>query len=102
MIQMSVEELKAKLNAGEKLNLLDVREDDERKEFNIGGIHHKLGLVQAMQLDPLEDLNKDDLLVVYCRSGRRSMVAGMVLEMVGFTNVANLEGGMLDWQAKFG
>jgi rhodanese-related sulfurtransferase len=102
MIQMSVEELKAKLEAGEKLNLLDVREDDERKEYNIGGIHHRLGMVQSMQLDALDELDKDDLLVVYCRSGKRSMVAGMVLEMVGFKNVANLAGGMLDWQAKFG
>jgi rhodanese-related sulfurtransferase len=102
MIQMSVEELKAKIEAGEKLNLLDVREDDERKEYHIGGIHHKLGMVQSMQLDPLEDLDKDELLVVYCRSGKRSMVAGHVLEMVGFSNVANLAGGMLDWQAKFG
>jgi rhodanese-related sulfurtransferase len=102
MIQMSVEELKAKIEAGEKLNLLDVREDDERKEYHIGGIHQRLGLVQSMQLDPLEDLDKDELLVVYCRSGKRSMVAGHVLEMVGFSNVANLAGGMLDWQAKFG
>jgi rhodanese-related sulfurtransferase len=102
MIQMSVEELKLKLDAGEKLTLLDVREDDERLEFNIGGIHHKLGLVQSMQLEPLEDLDKEELLVVYCRSGKRSMVAGYVLEMVGFSNVANLSGGMLDWQAKFG
>ena len=102
MIQMSVEELKAKMDAGEKLNLLDVREDDERKEYNIGGIHHRLGLIQSMQMEPLEDLDKDELMVVYCRSGKRSMVAGMVLEMVGFKNVANLEGGMLDWQAKFG
>jgi rhodanese-related sulfurtransferase len=102
MIQMSVEELKAKLDAGEPLNLLDVREDEERREFNIGGIHHRLGLVQGMQLEPLEDLDKNRLMVVYCRSGKRSMVAGMVLEATGFTNVANLAGGMLDWQAKFG
>jgi len=102
MIQMSVEELKAKIDAGEPFNLLDVREDDERKDFHIGGIHHRLGLVQGMQIEPLEDLDKDKLLVIYCRSGKRSMVAGMVLEATGFTNVANLAGGMLDWQAKFG
>lgn len=102
MIQMSVEELKAKLDAGEHVNLLDVREDDERREFNIGGIHHRLGLVQAMQLDELDELDKKDLLVVYCRSGKRSMVAGMMLESAGFSNVANLAGGMLDWQAKYG
>jgi rhodanese-related sulfurtransferase len=55
-----------------------------------------------MQLEPLEDLDKEQLMVIYCRSGKRSMVAGMVLEATGFTNVANLAGGMLDWQAKFG
>jgi rhodanese-related sulfurtransferase len=102
MIQMTVEELKAKLDAGEKVNLLDVREDDERLDFNIGGIHHRLGLVQSLQLDPLEDLDKNDQLVIYCRSGKRSMVAAMMLETAGFTNVANLAGGMLEWQARYG
>lgn len=102
MTQMTVEELKAKMDAGEPFNLLDVREDEERREFNIGGIHNRLGLVQALQIEPLEALDKNAPLIIYCRSGKRSMVAGMMLETIGFTNVINLEGGMLDWQAKFG
>lgn len=98
---MSVEALKEKLDAGEKVNLIDVREDNERTEFNIGGVHHRLGLIQSMQIDPIEDLKEEEV-VIYCRSGNRSQVAGLVLEMLGFKNVVNLSGGMLDWQAKYG
>ena len=99
MTQISVEELKARLDAGEAIHLLDVREDDERLEFNIGGIHHKLGLIQTMQTDPLDDW-KDEEIVVYCRSGRRSVTACLIMETMGFANMVNLQGGMLDWQAK--
>lgn len=101
MTQMTVEALKEKMDAGETVHLLDVREDHERADFNIGGIHHRLGLIQAMDVEPIEDL-KDEELIIYCRSGNRSQVAGLVLEMLGFKNVVNLAGGMLDWQAKYG
>lgn len=101
MTQMTVEQLKAKMDAGEKVNLLDVREDHERADFNIGGIHHRLGLIQAMDVEPIEDLKEEEI-VVYCRSGNRSQVAGLVMEMLGFKKVVNLAGGMLDWQAKYG
>lgn len=101
MKQMSVEELKRRIDAGEAIHLLDVREDDERADFNIGGVHHRLGLVQSMQFDDLEDWKEEEV-IVYCRSGNRSQVAGHIMEAAGFTNVINLAGGMLDWQAKFG
>jgi rhodanese-related sulfurtransferase len=101
MKQMTVEELKSKMEAGETVHLLDVREDYERADFNIGGIHHRLGLIQSMNIEPIEDW-KDEEVIIYCRSGNRSQVAGLVLEMLGFKNVVNLAGGMLDWQAKYG
>ena len=101
MKQMTVEELKSRMDAGEEVHLLDVREDDERAAYNIGGIHHRLGKIQAMDIEPIEDLKEKEL-IIYCRSGNRSQVAGLVLEMLGFKNVVNLAGGMLDWQAKFG
>jgi rhodanese-related sulfurtransferase len=101
MKQMTVEALKEKMDAGETVHLLDVREDTERADFNIGGIHQRLGLIQAMNIEPLEDLKNEEL-IIYCRSGNRSQVAGLVLEMLGFKNVVNLAGGMLDWQAKYG
>lgn len=101
MTHITVDELKARLDAGEKIHLLDVREDDERADFNIGGIHHKLGLIQSMQFEDLDDLKEEEV-VVYCRSGNRSQIAGHIMESAGFKKVVNLAGGMLDWRAKFG
>ena len=95
----SYEELKPRLEAGENIHLVDVREPAEHAEYNIGGILIPLGKVQIMQIDEIEDLKNEEV-IVYCRSGRRSLNAAMVLEQLGFTNVYNLEGGMLDWQAK--
>ena len=101
MKHISVDELKAKMDAGENVNLLDVRENDERKEYNIGGTHIRLGQVQAMQLDDIEDW-KDEEVIVYCRSGNRSQQAALFMETLGFKNVVNLSGGMLAWKDKYG
>ena len=96
MKTISIEEVKAKLDAGEKINLLDVREPHEHAAFNIGGQLLPLGLVQALQLDEIEET-----VYVYCRSGNRSGQACMMLEPYGFTNVYNVVGGMLAWQEKY-
>ena len=101
MKQMSVEELKTRMDAGETVHLIDVREDHERADFNIGGLHYKLGLITAMQFDDIEHL-KDEEVIVHCRSGKRSMMACTVLESMGFKNTVNVEGGILAWQEKFG
>lgn len=101
MEQISVEELKARLDAGEKVNLVDVREPAENAEFNIGGTLVPLGKIQTMQVDDIEDM-KDEEVVVYCRSGNRSMQAAFFLESLGFKNIKNLSGGMLGWKEKFG
>ena len=98
---MSAEQLKALLDNGEYIHLIDVREPHEHAEFNIGGTLHPLGQLQAMNVDPIEDWKEDEV-VVYCRSGNRSGQAGLILEMLGFKHVANLTGGMLSWQEKFG
>ena len=93
-------EIKARIDAGEKLHLVDVREPDERAEFNIGGHFLPLGNIQMMLIDDIEGLKNEEV-ICYCRSGKRSMQACMMLETFGFTNVKNLEGGMLDWREKF-
>jgi len=100
MQTITVEALKAKLDAGEKLNLVDVREPHEHAAFNIGGILLPLGQVQTLQIDAIEDL-KEEIVYVYCRSGNRSGQACMMLEPYGFKNVVNVAGGMLDWESKF-
>ena len=100
MQNISVEELKARIDAGEKLNLVDCREPHEHAEFNIGGTLVPLGKFQTFQLDELEDL-KDQEVIVYCRSGNRSGQACMLLDTMGFKNTLNVTGGMMAWQDKF-
>ncbi len=94
------EEVKSRLDAGEKLDLVDVREPSENAAFNIGGILCPLGKIKDFDVDELEAL-KDKEVIVYCRSGNRSGQAAMMLETMGFKNVKNLTGGMLSWQEKF-
>lgn len=93
---ISVTDLKEKLQQG-NVQLIDVREPHERAEFNIGGIHLPLGKIQTMQVDDIDDLRNEEL-YVYCRSGVRSANACMILNQLGFTNVTNVQGGMLAWQ----
>ncbi len=101
MKTISPETLKARLEAGEKIHLVDVREPNEHEQFNIGGILLPVGEIMAMQTDDIDHL-KDEEVIFYCRSGNRSSHACQVAEMMGFTNPVNLTGGMLAWVEKFG
>ncbi len=100
MTEITPQEVKARLEAGESLNLIDVREPDEHAEFNIGGQLIPLGNIRNMQTESIDDLKNEEV-ICYCRSGMRSMQASMLLESFGFTNVKNLAGGMLSWQVMF-
>lgn len=99
MQQLTVEQLKARIDAGENLNLIDVREDSERAEFNIGGTHFRLRRIQDMAIEEIEHLKNEEV-ICYCRSGQRSVMACLMLEHLGFTDTWNLIGGMVDWQEK--
>jgi rhodanese-related sulfurtransferase len=101
MENITVEEVKKRMDAGEELHLVDVREPFENADYNIGGILLPLGQIMAMQTDDIDDL-KDKEVILYCRSGNRSGQAAMFLEMMGFENTKNLVGGILAWQEKFG
>ena len=101
MKQISVEEIKRRIDAGEKLNIIDVREPEEYAEFNIGAKLIPLGNIMSMQVDELEDY-KDDELIVHCKSGKRSAQACLFLETMGYSNCKNVEGGIMAWQEKFG
>ena len=98
-MNITVEELKERLDKGEELNLIDVRELYEHEEVNIGGKLIPLGNIPAS----VEDLwdKKDEEIIVYCRSGNRSGQAQQFLLQSGFTNVVNVTGGMLAWVEKF-
>lgn len=96
METISAAELKAKKDKGEKIYLLDVREQSEYDAGNIDGILIPLGKVINGEIDEIEDW-KDKEVIVYCRSGMRSMQACMVLEQMGFQKTFNLTGGILAW-----
>lgn len=94
---ITVQELKYRIDKGDNLRIIDVREPNEYAEFNIGGQLLPLGQIANMQVDSIEDF-KDEELIIHCRAGSRSMQACMILEQLGFKNVVNVTGGMLAWQ----
>lgn len=99
-MDITVQELKQKLDKQENFVFLDVREQWEFDEFNLGAKLIPLGSISTA-LDDLEDYKNDEI-VVHCRSGQRSGMAQQFLQSVGFKNVRNLTGGVLAWQEKYG
>jgi len=99
MEDITIEELKQRMDAGEKLNVFDVRELHEYEEYNIGATLIPLGTLPS-KLDELAELKNQEI-ILHCRSGARSGNAKMFLLDSGFTNVRNLLGGMLAWKEKY-
>lgn len=100
MTNITVEELKSRMDAGEKIHLFDCREPHEYAEFNIGATLVPLGKIQTMQIDELDGLQEEEV-IIHCRSGARSGQACLILDAMGFKNTRNLVGGMVEWQTKF-
>jgi rhodanese-related sulfurtransferase len=101
MEDITVNELKKRLEAGDKFVFIDVREPYEYAEFNLGAELIPLGTVPEAASGALAD-HKEDEIVVHCRSGARSGQAKQFLMQMGYQNVRNLEGGVLAWQREFG
>jgi len=98
MKEISVQELKAKIDNKEDFQLIDVRETFEYEVSNLEGENIPLGgiLIEADKVD------KDKPVIIQCRSGKRSAAAVMQLEaQYGYENLYNLKGGILAWQEAF-
>jgi sulfur-carrier protein adenylyltransferase/sulfurtransferase len=93
--QISVKELKRKLDAKEDVFVLDVREPHEYPIANLGAPLIPVGSIES-RVGELA-AQKDREVVVHCRSGARSQKAALALKNAGFTNVSNLTGGILAW-----
>ena len=91
--EMQVEELKRRLDAGENLFVLDVREPHEYQICNIGGHLIPLGDLPKR----VNELDSSREIVAHCRSGVRSAKAVGFLQQAGFKKVHNLAGGILAW-----
>ena len=92
--EISAVELKQRLDRGDKLTIVDVREPNE----------YQINRIAGSQLIPLGDvprryaeLDPEDEIIVQCKMGARSAKAADFLRTVGFKHVLNLKGGILDW-----
>ena len=99
-MDIDVQELKQRLDAGEKFVFIDVREQHEYDEFNLGAKLIPMGEIMGA-LPDLEE-HKSDEIVVHCRSGNRSGMIKQVMQGAGFQNVRNLTGGVLAWMDAYG
>jgi rhodanese-related sulfurtransferase len=97
MEDITVSELKERLDKGEKFHFLDVREEWEFEEDNLGANNIPLGELPH-RIGELADY-KDEEIVVHCRSGARSGNAKKFLESKGFTQVRNVLGGILAYRS---
>lgn len=93
--QITAEEAKKIMDSGEEHIILDTREQDEFDEGHIpGAILIPYTEIENKAEEMLPD--KDKLILVYCRSGRRSKIAAESLSKLGYTNVKEF-GGIIDW-----
>ncbi|UEG50117.1 HesA/MoeB/ThiF family protein [Ferruginibacter lapsinanis] len=94
-IEISPTTLSEKITNNEKFYLIDVREANERKMFNIGGSHIPF---QALIEQTIFPFSSSDTIIIYCEMGSRSLQAARHLLSKGFTNVFSLQGGMSRWK----
>jgi len=88
-----------KLSEGEDIQLIDVRESWEHEAFNIGGTLIPLDEIGYR----IEDISETKPVVFYCQKGIRSVIAiQKILQKKNFSNLYNLEGGMLAWKNQVG
>jgi len=92
--EIDAADLKARIDAGEQIELLDIRSDAELAQGVLPNAKHV-----PMHLIPLRinDFSKDKDIILYCRSGARSYHACSYLAQQGITNVINLRGGIIAW-----
>ncbi|MFZ7116184.1 MAG: rhodanese-like domain-containing protein [Bacteroidota bacterium] len=91
MKEITVQELKQKLDNSEDFQLIDVREPFEYEICNLDGELIPMGII----LNETEKISKDKTVIIHCKSGGRSGAIVNELEKAGFTNLYNLKGGIL-------
>lgn len=95
--EITVEELKALLDGGKhNFQIIDVRESYEYEIGNLGGLLIPLGELESR----LDEISSSEKKIIHCRSGARSKKAIHKLQKLGFKNLLNLKGGVLEWAEK--
>jgi rhodanese-related sulfurtransferase len=97
--EMTVDETKQTLDRGEKMLLVDVREESEyAKDHLPGAIHLGKGVIERDIETRVPDLNT--VMVLYCGGGFRSALAADNLQKMGYTKVISMDGGVREWREK--
>jgi rhodanese-related sulfurtransferase len=97
--ETSVDEVKAKLDRGEKFLLVDVREESEyAKDHLPGAMHLSKGIIERDVEERVPNLQAP--IVLYCGGGYRSALAADNLQKMGYTNVLSMDGGIRGWREK--
>ncbi|OLC22279.1 MAG: sulfurtransferase [Chloroflexi bacterium 13_1_40CM_55_7] len=97
--EVRVDDVKTKLDRGEKFVLVDVREESEwAKDHLPGAIHLGKGVIERDVEQRVSDLNAP--VVLYCGGGYRSALAADNLQQMGYRNVLSMDGGIREWREK--
>jgi rhodanese-related sulfurtransferase len=97
--ETTADEVKARLDRGEKFTLVDVREESEfAKDHLPGALHLGKGIIERDIEARVPDLNAE--LVLYCGGGFRSALAADNLQKMGYKNVISMDGGIRDWRER--
>lgn len=97
MKEVTVQELKQKLDNNESFQLIDVREEYEYEAANLNGELIPMGDI----MQNVDKISKDKPVIIYCRSGARSAtIIGALEKQFNFTNLYNLKGGIKAWASE--
>ena len=97
--EVGVDEVKARLDRGQKFLLIDVREESEfAKDHLPGAVHLGKGIIERDIEERVPDLNAP--MVLYCGGGFRSALAADNLQKMGYSNVLSMDGGIREWRGK--
>ena len=97
--ETTVDEVKARLDRGEKLLLVDVREDSEWARDHLpGAVHLGKGVLERDVEQRIPDPRAE--IILYCGGGFRSALAADSLQRMGYANVLSMDGGIRAWRDK--
>jgi rhodanese-related sulfurtransferase len=95
--ELTVDQVKAKLDRGEKFHLVDVREESEwAKDHLPGAVHLGKGVIERDVEQRIPDPGAE--IVLYCGGGFRSALAADNLQKMGYTKVVSMDGGVRGWR----
>jgi rhodanese-related sulfurtransferase len=97
--ECTTDDVKKMMDVKKDFVLIDIREDNEYEEGYIpGAVHAGRGVLENEIFKFAQEPDKE--IVLYCSTGKRSLLAGLRLQEMGYTNVKSMDGGIVEWEEK--